>query len=156
VVAAVTSTARAVPGCNSTRLGSLSYIAVASPAFVTRHFGSGVSVATLKEAPCLRFNRKDHLQQQWMRLVCRRRIDPPTHWLPSTNAFVDAACAGIAWGMNPRNMVQAQLRAGALVELIPGRALAVELYWQNTRLPVPMLDRLSRAVLAAARISLGV
>jgi LysR family transcriptional regulator (chromosome initiation inhibitor) len=154
VVAAVTSISRPIRGCHSTPLGRLSYVAVASPGFLKRYFAAGVTAATLKEAPSLRFNRKDHLQQQWMRLICRRQVDPPIHWIPSTQAFVDAACAGIAWGMNPRDMVRVQLRAGTLVELLPGRTLSVNLYWQNTRLPVPMLDRLTHAVIAAARVSL--
>jgi LysR family transcriptional regulator, chromosome initiation inhibitor len=66
-----------------------------------------------------------------------------------------AACAGIAWGMNPQSLVRAQL-AGTLLELLPGRTLPVKLYWQNTRLPIPMLDRLTRAVVAAAQIELAV
>jgi LysR family transcriptional regulator (chromosome initiation inhibitor) len=156
VVAAVTSIARPVQGCNSTALGGLAYVAVASPGFVRRYFAHGVSATTLSEAPSLRFNRKDQLQQQWMRMVCRRQVDPPTHWLPSTQAFVDATRAGIAWGMNPKSLVRAQLQAGTLVELLPGRTLPVKLYWQNTRLPVPMLDRLTRAVVAAAQIELAV
>jgi LysR family transcriptional regulator (chromosome initiation inhibitor) len=156
VIAAVTSLSRAVHGCNCTPLGRMSYVAVASPAFVKRHFAGGVSVATLKRAPSLRFNRKDRLQQQWMRQICRRAVDPPTHWLPSTQAFVEAACAGIAWGMNPSALVRNQLQAGTLVELVPGRALQVNLYWQHTRLSVPLLDRLTGAVVAAARVSLTV
>jgi LysR family transcriptional regulator (chromosome initiation inhibitor) len=154
VAAAVTSSARAVQGCDCEALGRLCYLAVASPSFVRRYFPDGVSVPSLRRAPCLTFNRKDSLQRQWTRQVCRRRVDPPVHWLPSTQAFVDAAVAGIAWGLNPRALIQAQLRAGTLVELIPGRTLSVSLYWQHTRAPVPMLDRLTRAVVSAARSSL--
>jgi LysR family transcriptional regulator, chromosome initiation inhibitor len=56
--------------------------------------------------------------------------------------------------MNPLSLVQPQLRAGTLVELLPERQLTVALYWQHTRLPVAMLDRLTRAVIAAARLAL--
>jgi LysR family transcriptional regulator (chromosome initiation inhibitor) len=154
VLAAVTAGARVVPGCNSIALGQLRYAAVASPGFVRRYFAGGVTAASLAHAPRLTFNRKDRLQAQWMRLVCRRQVDTPTHWLPSTQAFIDASGAGIGWGMNPVSLVQPQLRAGALVELVPGRSLAVSLYWQHTRLPVPMLDRLTRAVIASARLAL--
>jgi LysR family transcriptional regulator (chromosome initiation inhibitor) len=154
VIAAVTSLSRPVQGCNCVPLGRMSYVAVASPAFFKRYFARGVKADTLKDAPSLRFNRKDHLQQQWMQQVCRRAVDPPTHWLPSTQAFVEAACAGMAWGMNPRALVNKQLEAGTLVELVPGRVLSVDLYWQHTRLPVPLLDRLTRAVVAAARVAL--
>ena len=57
--------------------------------------------------------------------------------------------------MNPAQLVREHLKSGALVELVPGRSLAVPLYWQHTRLQVPMLGRLTRAVAEAARGKLG-
>jgi LysR family transcriptional regulator (chromosome initiation inhibitor) len=154
VLAAVTATAEPVQGCNSIALGRLRYAAVASPAFVERHFAAGVTAQTLALAPSLRFNRKDGLQAQWVKRVCRRELATPVHWLPSTQAFIDATVAGIGWGMNPSSLVQSHLREGTLVQLVPERTLLVPLYWQHTRLQVPMLDRLTRAVLAAARDAL--
>ena len=78
VLAAITGSARAVQGCNSIALGRLRYTAVASPAFVRRYFAAGINAASLALAPRLTFNRKDRLQAQWMRLVCRRQLDTPT------------------------------------------------------------------------------
>ena len=151
VLATVTAHAQPVQGCNSVALGKLRYLAVASPDFVERCFHGGVNAASLSQAPALRFDRKDHLQAQWVRRVCRRNVDMQVHWLPTTQAFVDACVAGIGWGMNPAALVQEHLKAGKLVELVPGRELLVPLYWQHTRLQVPMLDRLTRAVVTAAR-----
>jgi LysR family transcriptional regulator (chromosome initiation inhibitor) len=154
VLAAVTAHAQPVQGCSSVSLGSLSYLAVASPEFVRRYFAAGINAATLSKAPSLRFNRKDRLQAQWVRRVCRRDIDIPTHWLPSTHAFIDASVAGIGWGMNPIPLVREHLKSGALVELIRDRPLAVPLHWQHSRLQVPMLSRLTRAVVQAAQDTL--
>jgi len=154
VLAAVTSNSRPVQGCDSVLLGRLRYVAVASPAYITRYFSDGVNATSLASAPCLTFNRKDLLQAQWVRRVCRRAVDTPKHWLPSTQGFTDASVAGIGWGMNPVQMVQNQLRDGTLVELVPGRTIVVPLYWQHTRLQVPMLDRLTKAVVATARKAL--
>ncbi len=154
VLAAVSANAKPVQGCNSVPLGRLKYLAVASPGYMRRHFPKGVDAASLTSAPILRFNRKDGLQAQWISRLCRRPIDVPTHWVPSTQAFVDAAIAGIGWAMNPRSLVQEHLRAGRLVELVPGRELAVPLYWQVSRLAVPMLRQLTVAVVAAARAAL--
>jgi LysR family transcriptional regulator (chromosome initiation inhibitor) len=53
--------------------------------------------------------------------------------------------------MNPESLVREHLESGALVELVPGRTLPVPLYWQHTRLQVPMLNRLTEAVVRAAR-----
>ena len=154
VLAAVTANPRPVQGCNSTALGRLRYAAVATPGFVKKHFPHGVTAAALMQAPCLRFNRKDLLQHQWVRRVARRAIEAPTHWLPSTQAFVDATLAGVGWSMNPVALVERPLVAGTLVELVPGRELRVPLHWQATRLAVPTLARLTQAVIAAARAAL--
>ncbi len=154
VLAAVTAHAQPVQGCNSVTLGRLNYVAVTSPAFMQRYFPDGVTATSLADAPGLTFNRKDRLQSQWIRKVCRRDVDIPTHWFPSTQAFIDASVAGIGWGMNPASLVKEHLLAGTLVELVPGRTLSVPLYWQHTRLQVPMLSRLTHAVLSAARNAL--
>ena len=154
VLAAVTAHSRAVQGCNSVPLGKLEYLAVASPEFVRRYFPDGVTAAALGKAPSLRFDRDDRLQAQWARRICRRQIDLPSHWFPSTQAFVDATLAGIGWGMNPVPLVREHLKSGALVELVPGRTIEVPLYWQHTRLQVPVPGRLTRAVVQAARVGL--
>jgi len=154
VLAAVTADPQPVQGCESIPIGKLKYCAVASPTFVQKHFADGVTVAALAAAPSLRFNRKDHLQTRWVRAVCRRNVDIPSHWMASTQAFTDASVAGIGWGMNPQAMVAPHLRDGSLVELVPGRLLSVPLFWQHTRLQMPMLARLTKAVVAASRAAL--
>jgi len=154
VLAAVTAHAQPVQGCNSVPLGRLKYMAVASPTFVAKYFSDGVTPRSLAHAPSLTFNRKDTLQAQWIRRACRKDVEIPSHWLPSTQAFIDATVAGIGWGMNPQCLVRTHLQAGTLVELVPGRGLNVPLYWQHTRLQVPMLDRLTTAVVKAAKTAL--
>jgi LysR family transcriptional regulator (chromosome initiation inhibitor) len=162
VLAAVTSLAAPVQGCRSRKLGTLRYVATASPAFARRWFAQGISAGALARAPSLLFNRKDRLQAQWVRRVLRpesgrttrRELDLPTHWLPSTQAFIDAALAGVGWGMNPLPLAQPHLAAGRLVELVPGQPLDVPLYWQCARLPVPMLDRLTASVVRVAQRAL--
>lgn len=148
VLAAVTSHAKPVQGCNSTPLGKTRYLAVASPEFIERYFSAGVDATSLASAPSLLFSTKDRLQSLWMRRLCRRDIQAPAHWLPSTQAFVDAAVAGIGWAMNPASLIREHLKSGALVELVADKPLLVPLYWQHTRLQVPMLDRLTKIVTA--------
>ncbi|KAA0583601.1 LysR family transcriptional regulator ArgP [Azospirillum sp. B21] len=156
VLAAVTASAAPVPGCNSHPLGALRYRATASPDCMRRHFPDGVTADSLSRAPCLTFNRKDRLQAQWLRTVLgdlepAQVPTPPTHWLPSTHAFVDGALAGLGWGMNPDPLVADHLAAGRLVELVPGRPLDVPLHWQQSRIAGTALAELSGAVLRAGR-----
>jgi LysR family transcriptional regulator, chromosome initiation inhibitor len=151
VLAAVTGTARAATGCNSRALGAMRYLAVASPAFVMRYFPQGVGAASLGQAPSLVFNSKDELQARWVRRHCRRAVELQRHTLPSTQAFVVAALAGMGWGMQPQALVAEHLVRGRLVELVPNTPLDVPLYWQHARAASGWLLGLERAVLAAAK-----
>lgn len=151
VLAAVTGSARAATGCNSQPLGVMRYLAAASPAYMTRHFAAGVGAGSLARAPSLLFNTKDELQARWVRRLCHRHIELPRHTLPSPQAFVTAALAGMGWGMFPEAMIAPHLADGSLVELVPGTPLDVPLYWQTARAASGLLDGLTRQIVAAAR-----
>ena len=155
VMAAVTARKEPVAGCNVFALGAIRYCATASPGFVSRHFPDGFTAQAAMKAPCANFNRKDHLQERFVQTVlsCDTRR-PPIHWLPSTQAFVDASLAGLGWGMNPEILVREHIAAGRLVTLADGQTLDVPLYWQESRLLAPVLKPLTRAVrhIAARRL----
>jgi LysR family transcriptional regulator (chromosome initiation inhibitor) len=151
VLAAVTALAQPVAGCNSEALGTMHYVAAASPGFVERHFAKGVGARTLASAPSLVFDRKDRLQARWVRRICHRNVETPRHWIPSPNAFVEAACAGMGWGMHPASMVADAIREGTLVELVSDSTLPVPLYWQQARAAPRLLAQLGAAVRVAAR-----
>ena len=154
VVAAVTGVARPASGCNSQGLGSMRYLAAASPAFVARWFADGVGGASLAQAPSLVFNTKDELQARWARRLCHRHVELPRHTLPSTEAFVAASLGAMGWGMHPQALIAHYLADGRLVELVPGAPLDVPLYWQHARAASGLLDELGSAVVAAAREAL--
>jgi LysR family transcriptional regulator, chromosome initiation inhibitor len=154
VLAAVTSVGTAIQGCRIRRLGSLRYVATASPNFVRRWFDAGFSADALARAPSLLFDSNDRLQEVWARRIVRRDLSLPVHRIPSTQAFVDAALAGVGWGMNPLSLIRPQLQSGALVELVPDTPVDVPLYWQAARLKVPVLERLTRSVVRAAAAAL--
>jgi LysR family transcriptional regulator (chromosome initiation inhibitor) len=154
VLAAVTGSGRAVAGCDITPLGAMRYLAVASPAFMQRFFADGVDAASLAAAPSLVFNAKDALQERWVQRLCGAHVALPRHCLPSPQAFVTAALAGMGWGMHAESLVKPHLASGTLVELVPSSLLDVPLYWQAARAASIVLDGFNRAVLAAARSSL--
>lgn len=151
VLAAVTSLDKPVQGCRVTPLGSLRYHATASPQFMTRYFTCGVTEARLAQAPALTFNQKDRLQHQWVSKVFGAPVVHPTHWLPSTQSFVDAALLGMGWGMNPHALAAPHLASGRLVELVADTPLDIPLYWQVNRLAADKLKPLTQAVVDAAR-----
>jgi LysR family transcriptional regulator, chromosome initiation inhibitor len=150
VLAAVTGTARPPAGFNSRPLGAMRYLAAASPAYVARHFTSGVGAGSLARAPSLVFNSKDNLQARWVRRLCHRNVELPRHAVPSAHAFVAAALAGMGWGLHPQALIASHLHEGTLVELAPDTPLDVPLYWQHARAASSLIEGLSREVVAAA------
>ena len=151
VSAALTAQSVPVTGCEATELGALRYIATASPGFMRRWFRQGLSKDALSCAPCLTFNAKDMLQRNWIATHLGYRVSPPTHFLPSTQAFVDAACGGLGWGMNPEPLVRDALAAGRLVPLLADAPLDTPLYWQVSRLTAAPLRALTTSVMQQAR-----
>lgn len=155
VRAAISGSRQTVQGCDCLPLGSLRYLATASPDFYQRWFAaSGVTVETLAHAPVITFNAKDQLQPRWTECVTGVPISGPCHWLPSSQAFVDGALAGLGWGMNPEMLVAGLIAEGRLVPLVDGRALDVPLYWHVSRSVKAQLKPLTTAVLQAAKAAL--
>lgn len=151
VMAAITTDAEPVPGCAVNRLGAMRYRPMAARGFTGRWFTEGVTPAALARAPVVVFDRKDDLQDAYLR---RRGVleHPPVHFVPSSADFLDAVHLGLGWGM----ALDLQLaRTGYdLVDLDPSGAVDVVLHWQQWRLRSPSLDRVAAAVLAQARATL--
>jgi LysR family transcriptional regulator (chromosome initiation inhibitor) len=148
VSAAISSRSQALQGCDCYPLGSLHYIACASPAYVARHFPGGVTAEALSQAPALTFDTKDKLQRDWVRRKLGVTVPMPTHYMANTQAFVEAARLGIGWGLNPKVLVREALAEGALVDLDPALTFATPLYWHVNRLTAPALAPLTRAMRA--------
>ncbi|MGY1814826.1 LysR family transcriptional regulator ArgP [Blastococcus sp. SYSU D00820] len=148
VMAAVTSDADPVPGCSATRLGGMRYRPMAAPAFARQWFPDGPTPGALARAPVVVFDREDDLQHRWLRARAGDGAAPPIHLVPASADFVAAVGLGLGWGMVPDQ--QARTASAPLVELDPGAAEHVVLYWQQWRLRSPTLDRVREALLAAA------
>ncbi len=150
VVGAITSHPGPLQGCDTVALGALRYRATCAPGFAARWFPE-LTVETLSRAPSLRFNDKDSLQETWAARLTGQRFSLPCHRLASSQGFVAACLQGLGWGMNPDQLTAPHLASGALVELAPGTALDVPLYWQFNRLTGAALAPLTRALKAAAK-----
>ncbi len=150
VSAAITSHPGPLQGCDTIPLGALRYHATASPGYIAKWLPHGATKAALTRAPALTFSDKDRLQGAWLQSQFGPRLAFPTHRLASSQAFVDAAVAGLGWGMNPEPLIAPHLAHGTLTELIANTPLDVPLYWQFSRLTAPALAPLTRAVQSVA------
>ena len=154
VMGAITASARPVVGCDVTPLGALRYIPTASPAFIARHLADGVTPEAMARAPMMRFNEKDQLQHKWLARHVGPGLAPPCHDIASAQGFVEAACLGLGWGLNPEALVTQDISQGQLVPLMPGAEVDTPLYWQHPRLFSDALAPLTRALRQTAKSAL--
>ncbi|MBW5484160.1 LysR family transcriptional regulator ArgP [Streptomyces bambusae] len=182
VMAAVTSSPDPVAGCSVRGLGLARYLPVAGPDFVARHLADavessrpGVLERALRRAPVIVFDRRDVLQDVFVRSLADdggvgegadagegadtgERADtgegegagPMRHYMPTSEGFCEAVASGLGWGLVPQPQAEPLVRSGALVLLAPRRPLDVPLYWQQWKLDSPALSLVAEVVAAAA------
>lgn len=146
VMAAVTATPEPVQGCSVEALGSLRYRAVAAPGYVRHWWPDGPALAAGSQAPVVHFDRKDDLQAAFFRRMTGAELTAPGHYVPSSGEFAHAIRLGLGWGLLPEQQCLADLGLGDLLELAPGHAVDVSLYWQRWKIDSPLLNRLTAAV----------
>ncbi|WP_084127006.1 ArgP/LysG family DNA-binding transcriptional regulator [Demequina sp. NBRC 110054] len=150
VAAAVTTQRDPVPGCTSTRLGTIAYRAVASEGFARRWFPEGATREALESAPLVDVDREDRLQTRYLEAVGADAALPPRHRIPTTPDFGRAIAMGMAWGLMPQ--VQREATTG-IVEL-GGPEITVDLHWQQWRVHSTLLDEVAAEVAAEAALHL--
>jgi LysR family transcriptional regulator (chromosome initiation inhibitor) len=152
VMAAVSSSSDPVQGCTVRRLGRMRYHAMANPGFVERWLSGGPLRQVLGDAPVVIFDRKDDLQDRFLRkLAPRRAPGSARHYVPASEAYVDAVTAGLGWGMIPEAQAAALRARGDLVDLAADRPIDVSLYWQQWKLDSPAMAAVADAVTSTAR-----
>lgn len=141
--------ARPVAGARSEALGAMRYRAVATPAFLARHFPHGFTAPLLAQVPALVYGPDDLLQHRFMASL---GLDGgfAHHLVPSSEGFVRMTEAGLGWGLVPERQVQVQLASGTLVELLPDRPSDIPLYWHHWRNGGKLLADLTTELVTAA------
>ena len=142
VAACLCASERPVAGARSVLLGAMRYRAMASPAFIARHFPLGVNAAQLPKTPALVFGPDDFLQHRYLAAL---GVDGgfEHHLCPSSEGFIRLTEAGLGWGLIPEQQVREQLASGALVELLPDKPIDVPLYWHHWRNGGQLLEALT-------------
>jgi len=142
VAACLCASERPVAGARSVLLGAMRYRALASPAFIARHFPEGVSAGLLPKTPALVFGPDDFLQHRYLASL---GVDGgfEHHLCPSSEGFIRLTEAGLGWGLVPELQVREQLASGALVELLADKPIDVPLYWHHWRNGGQLLGQLT-------------
>jgi LysR family transcriptional regulator (chromosome initiation inhibitor) len=156
VLGCVTTLRQALRSCKMVPLGAMRYVAVAEAVYATEHCSEGLSPYNFRKVPFIAFNRKDDLQSEFIgRAFNLKHVALSQMYVPSSEGQVRAVLAG--WGVSivPELQVREHLQAGRLVDVAPGKALPVALYWHCWNLDSVVLDRLTGALTAAAAMSLA-
>lgn len=156
VAGCISTRATPVQGCQVTPLGRMPYRLYAAPDFARTHFPDGVTPEAVARAPALIFNRKDRLLHRFLETVLAITGDGfPRHYLPSSEKFVDFIAAGLAYGVLPDLQAHPLAADGRLVDLRPGTAMDVALYWHCWGVAAEPLKRLTDALAKGAARLLG-
>ncbi|UIJ76681.1 MULTISPECIES: LysR family transcriptional regulator ArgP [unclassified Acinetobacter] len=152
VNACVTTESEAMKGCIAEYLGEMHYRFVATPDFIQRWFGQGVTRNALRAAPALIFNEKDDLHTQSIQK--NFGLNPsqyPHHFIPSSTAFFDAITMGLGYGWLPDYQSKDLLAAGKLIELSTELSIDLALYWHHWNQQSIQLQKITAFMLQHAK-----
>jgi LysR family transcriptional regulator (chromosome initiation inhibitor) len=143
VAGCVCAVAEPVAGARALLLGSMRYVAVASPHLLVdaanRNRGGRMPWEHL---PAVVFGPDDQLQHRFLS-DCGYSGEFRHHLCPSSEGFVRMLSAGMGWGMVPELQIRPQLRSGELREIVPGQSVDVPLYWHYWRHGGRLLEALT-------------
>jgi LysR family transcriptional regulator (chromosome initiation inhibitor) len=139
-------------GCVAEPLGVMRYRCMASPGYRQRWFPQGMNRSAARLAPVLSFDRKDRLQADFLLQHFGLPADAyPCHTIPASEAYLQAVCLGLGWGMIPEVQLGQLQHSGVLVDLVPEQAADVGLFWHRWKVQSPRLELMSSTLVQAAR-----
>ncbi len=156
VLGCVTTLKQALRGCKVVPLGAMRYVAVAAPDVARQRLGGQLTPHNFRSVPFVAFNRKDDMQSEFVaKGFGLKRLSLSQLFVPSSEGQVRAVLAG--WGVSvvPELLVRGLLAQGQLVDVAPGKALPIALYWHCWNLQSEVLDTLSAALTQAAAKALA-
>jgi LysR family transcriptional regulator (chromosome initiation inhibitor) len=140
-----------IQGCSCFRLGRMEYQCLATPEFARRWFPHGVTAEGIRQAPAVTFNRKDMLHCRFAQAWNVMPGEFPTHYVPSTEKFVELISASLAYGMVPHPQGLPLTTRGELLPLAPQSHISITLYWHQWSLGTTLIRDLAGALKQGCR-----
>jgi LysR family transcriptional regulator (chromosome initiation inhibitor) len=156
VLGCVTSLKQPLRGCKIVPLGIMNYVAIAEPAYAQAHCPKGLTPHNFRSMPFIAFNRKDDMQTEFVsKAFGLKRVTLSQLFVPSSEGQVRAVLAGWGVAVVPELLARGLIEQGLLVNVAPGHALPIQLYWHCWNLASEVLDSLSAALTGAAASQLA-
>lgn len=146
IFAALTNDPQTIYGFKTHEIGTLTYRAVASPAYLSEHFPEGVTASAFLTAPTILISANDDRSLEWTRQVFGENIDLPLSLHPSAQGTLQACLDGNLWTMQSDLEVSQHLASGELIELIPNKPLDRTLYWHVAGMMLDAIRPITRAI----------
>jgi LysR family transcriptional regulator, chromosome initiation inhibitor len=134
VIGCVSTLAQPLNGCVAEPLGKMRYRCLSSPALAhsIKKEKRSASIHNLLIHPAVCFNRKDSLQDEFIRQYFGlQQTNYPRHYFPAVDAFHFALLNGVGWGMQADIQYPSDLKENLLINLFPGKSIDVPLYWHH-------------------------
>lgn len=130
VSSCITTYDKPLPGCECLFLGTMDYLLVASPSFITKYFINDSSLKdNLEKAPAIVFDEQDRLPQHFFNHFFKKNIlIQQYHKVPSVQAYKQFALEGYGYGWIPRLDIIHELKQNELKEVCPDKKWNLPLY----------------------------
>lgn len=116
--------------CTMTPLGNMQYSLCCTPDFFQKWFSKGLTINAVKQAPIIRFNRNDFLNDIFFnRLFGINSPNRSEFFVPSSEKFMEFILAGITCGLVPQLQCRQHISDGHLINCVPSENFSVPLYW---------------------------
>ena len=155
VLTAISSASEPLHGHNARFLGTHTYRAVATHAFVRRWLPDGPTRDAFIAAPSITYGVRHALPERWLSRVLDDPPRVPTHIVPCSQSSALACRRGAGWALMPSQIADPLLRSNELVEIVPGTGLDCPLYWHFSALAAEAVRPVTRLVMEAAVRHLG-
>jgi len=148
VLACVTSKEKVMSGAESHFLGYMEYLCVATPNFIKRYFPTGITAQKLRHAPGIAFDQHDDIHIRFLaEHFALQQGQYPCHTIRSSQGFVDITLADGAYSLNARLHIEEHLNNQQLINILPGKAVYVPLYWHCWQLSDTLMRELTHNII---------
>ena len=135
VFASIGTHKKALQGCTSTKLGTMEYRLVATPAFQRSYFSNILNKEQILRTPIAVFDKKDDLQSKYLSKYFRVTTETiPQQVVPSPEGYFRVILEGGAYGLVPLLQCDELISRKVLVDLAPSKPATVDLYLQTWEL----------------------
>ncbi len=156
VNACVASESVAMSGCKAVLIGHARYHMVATQAFCDQWFAQGVNRQSMKVAPAIIFNHKDAMHEEVMLAnFGLLKGQYPYHFIPSSDAFLQAVLLGLGYGMVPDYQLNALGGNNILQGIYPKAMVDVPLYWHHWIQQSSAMQVLTQNILSLSDLDLN-